>query len=579
MPHSLLSDLLIVIAAAAIFGLAFEKLRLPGILGLLLAGVVLGPSGFKILSDADTIQGLAELGVALLMLTIGLEFSFERVRKLFKTAFVGGGLQILISIGISMGVAWQFNWPVYQGFVLGSVIALSSTAIVIKHLMDRAELDTLHGKFSFSVLVFQDLAVPFLLLLITHLGGSSGQLSSAFMKAGLNTALLFMTVWLASKYLIFPLVRWAAICKNREILFLLCISICLAISVASEKLGLSLAIGAFLAGLVLANTDFGFQFIGDLMPFRHFFVSVFFVSIGLLFDASFAYHNASILAVIVGLILFVNIAVVTGIALLLGYSPRIAIATGLLLCQIGEFSFVLIQEAKGSGGISADFYQLIIGASFISLFLSPILFALIPKVMGWFEGQKSLGLKPEQKTIVNAQFPRSGHIVVCGFGAVGRDISRVLLQEKIPFSVIEMNPSLIQMSRDCKIPTLAGDCANAEVLKRSGIENARAIMISFGDSLGVVQTLRAIRGVNRKVHVILRTRYESEIASMYDLGADLVILEEWEASLRMNESLLGFLKVPQERIQEAVQLIRDRQEFKSEEMILKRYSKGNHQKD
>ena len=570
MEHSLLTDLLIVIAAASFFAVIFERLRLPGLLGLLLAGSFLGPSGFKILSDPRKIQGMAEMGVALLMLTIGLEFSFERVRKLFKTAFLGGGLQIFASIGIAMLIAWKLHWTFYQGFVLGSVMALSSTAIVIKYLMDRAELDTLHGRIAFAILVFQDLAVPFLLILITGLYGSGQAVGLGLAKAGLKAALLFFWVFVLAKFMIFPLLRRVAQIRNREILFLISISICLAIACAAQSLGLSFAIGAFLAGLALANTDFGFHFIGELQPFRHLFVSIFFVSIGLLFDPVFAFHHAGMLVLIVGTVLFINIVVVTSIAIALGYSPRVAIAAGLLLCQIGEFSFVLVQAAKQTGGISEEFYQLIIGASFITLFLSPVLFAAIPRVMRYFETRGFLGLRPGQSDNEGSTLPRSGHVIVCGYGAVGRDICQALQAESIPLVVIEMNPALLDRARKTGLSVIAGDCANLEVLSRAGIAGAKAAVISFGDSLGTVHTLNAMRRLSQTLYIVLRTRYEVEIAGMYEKGADLVVLEEWEASLQLNQSILHYFKLPPERVQQAIKKIRDQQELKSEELILKR---------
>ncbi len=566
-----LNEVLIVLGAAALVAALFERFRLPAVLGFLLAGILVGPHGLKLLTNLDHVHEMAEFGVVFLMLTIGLEFSLERVRSLYKVAMWGGSLQVTLSLLISLLFTWKSGQSLNEGLVLGFVITLSSTAIVFKHLMDRGEMETPYGRICFAILIFQDLAVPAMMLVIMSLGGAQGNfalgLGWAFLKAGL---FLVGTV-LTSKYILFPLLRTAALTRGREVFFLLVIAICLSISFVSAKLGLSMAIGAFLAGLILANTDFGFQLIGEIAPLRHLFVSLFFVSIGLLFDVSFAFHHAAQLAGIVSLVVFVNIAIVSGVVIALGYSPRIAIAAGLLLCQIGEFSFVLIQVARQQNVVGDDFYKLLMSAAFITLFLSPFLFAMVPKVLGLFEKFRWFSMRPEEW---NKGLATKGalkeHVILCGYGTVGADLAASLKEEKIPLIVLEMNPKLVKHARKDGIRVIAGDVSNLEVLERSGIHDARAVIVSFSDPVGTMQALRMVRKIRSDIFIAVRTRHQSDIARLYEMDADLVVLEEWEASIQLNQKLLQHLGTEPAVIAAHLERIRSRQEILAEEMILRR---------
>lgn len=567
-----LKEVLIILGAAAFAGTLFERLRLPSVLGFLLAGVVIGPHGLKLLTNLDHVHEMAEFGVVLLMFTIGLEFSLERIRGLYKIALWGGSFQILLSVLVSLFFTWRAHQPLHEGLILGFVLALSSTAIVLKHLLDRGEMETVYGRICLAILIFQDLAVPVMVLVIMSLGHSP----SGYFMVGLSWALLKAALFLGgtvliSRYFIFPLLGAMASTRGREVFFLLVMVICLGISFVSAKLGLSMAIGAFLAGLILANTDFGFQLIGEIAPLRHLFVSLFFVSIGLLFDVSFALIHFAQLAAIVGLVLFVNIVIVSSVVILMGFSPRVAIASGLLLCQIGEFSFVLIQIASQQEVVSEEFYHLLMSAAFMTLFISPFLFALVPKVLGVFESVRWLALHPtEWSQNKEAVKTLCDHVILCGYGLVGADLSATLQEEKVPFIVLEMNPQLIRLARAKGVSVIAGDVSSVEILERAKIRKARAMIVSFGDPAGTVQALRMIRKMNADIFVAVRTRHQADIARLYELGADLVILEEWEASVQLNQRLMEYLKTDQEKIREYVEKIRSKQELLAEELILRR---------
>ncbi len=564
-------EILILFGAAAVAAVLFERLRLPGILGFLLAGVVIGPQGFKLLNNLDHVHEMAEFGVVLLMLTIGLEFSLERARNLMRIALWGGSLQIFISLLTSLCFVWKMGGSWQQGIVMGFVTALSSTAIVFKHLMDRGEMDTNYGRICFAILIFQDLAVPVMMLVILSMSGAEGHFLGALGWALLKAAVFLAGIFSAAKWILFPLLKTSVITRSRETFFLFIFAVCLCVSLASAKLGLSMAIGAFLAGLILANTDFGVRLIGEIAPLRHLFVSLFFVSIGLLFDIRFAAAHALQIAAMVGIVLFVNIAIVTGVVVALGYSPRVALAAGLLLCQIGEFSFVLIQVARQGNVVTDEFYKLVMAAAFVSLLISPFLFALVPKVLGLFERLKWFGMHPDEwnkRAAPDTQL--HGHVIICGYGTVGKDLAMTLKEEKVPLIVLEMSPRLVQKARMDKIRVIAGDVLNLEVLERAGLHEASAVIVSFGDPVGTVHALAVLRKLAPDVYIAVRTRHQSDVARLYEMGADLVVLEEWEASVQLNQRLLEHLKVQPEAIQNHLGRIRSRQEILAEEMILRR---------
>ena len=573
MAHSIQStELLIVLFVATAIALLFERLRLQAVLGFLLAGAMIGPHGLGVLKDLDRIHGLAEIGMILLMLTIGLEFSFQRLHGLKKLAIVGGSAQIGLSIFLSIGFAHLIGWSPYQGFVLGSVIALSSTAVVFRTLLDRAELDTQHGRISVAFLVFQDLAVGPLLIFMTSLGQPADSVAVAIIVSLLKAALLLAGLLAVSKFILPKLMRWIALSKSHEIFLLASVLLCFGISWISAQLGLSAALGAFFAGIMLANTDYHYQIAGEITPFRHIFVSIFFISIGLLFDAGFVFAHASTVLPMVGLVLFVNCIVTAVIVLGFGYPPRVAVVTGVILSQIGEFSFLLLETAKNAALIDAAFYQTILSAAALTIFLTPFLFRLIPPLMRLSGKVPFFGLAPEKANLAARENTRrlKGHIVLCGYGTAGQDLAAALMLEAVPFVVIEMNPQNISQARSHKIRVIYGDALNENVLNEVAIDKAKAVVISFGESSSLAQMVRTIRRLAPDTMIVLRARYERDVAWMYELGADVVVMEELEVSAEMLRIILGHIGLEPQIVKTHLARIRARKEFLVEQSILKK---------
>ncbi len=568
------TELLIVLVTATAVAILFEKFKLPAILGFLLTGVIIGPHGIGLLSSDEHVRMLAEIGVVLLMLTIGLEFSVDRLRGMQNLAIVGGTLQIFISIVLSLAFAWWKHWTFYEGFFLGAVIALSSTAIVLKYLLDRGEIDTPHGRIAISILIFQDLAVVPLMIFLSAFGQSGGTVGFSLVIAFLKTVMLLAGAFVFSRFLLPGLLHRVAVIRNREILFLFSVVVCLGMAWVSGALGLSAAIGALLAGFMFANTNFSHQLIGDIIPFRHLFVSIFFVSIGLLFDAGFFFQHIVLVLSVVSLVLFINFVIMTFLIMAFGFPPRVAVITGIILSQIGEFSFVLIEMARGSGHISSVLYQVLLSTAFLTMLMTPLLFAAIPVVLRVLGRFVIFGVPPqswakEDRTLSSL----TGHVILCGFGPTGRDLANAFLGEKIPFVILEMNPSKVRDAKKLHMKAIYGDAVNREVMKRAGIRRAKAVIVSFPDVLGMTQIIRMVQDLNPEVILAVRTRYETQMPQLYELGADIVVMEEWEASHELNRVVLEQFGIAPERIDQHLSRIRARKEVAVEEAIFKSMAK------
>jgi CPA2 family monovalent cation:H+ antiporter-2 len=563
------SEFLVVLIAAT--GVAFlcERLRIPAVVGFLLAGALIGPKGFGILSDLGNIHALAEMGMIFLMLTIGLEFSFDRIRGLAKLTFVGGFSQIVLTILLSMGFARVVGWSLYQGFILGSVIALSSTAVVLKALIDRGEVDTQYGRVAVAILIFQDLAVAPLLIFITAFGRASGAIGPTLAFSALKAAGLVAGIVFIARYFLPRAAHWIAASRSREIFLLSAVIVCFGSAWTSHALGLSAALGAFFAGLMLANTDYRHQIIGEIAPFRHIFISIFFVSIGLLFDATFVLSNPAKVGLITALVLIVNTCLVIPILLVFGYPPRVAVTAGLVLAQIGEFSFLLLETSRKLDLLDPLIYQTLLSSAVLTILVTPLLFQIAPFLIRVFEKLPFFGTPPASDEEARAREAVKDHVILCGYGIAGRDVAYALKEEALPFVVIDMNPRHIAAAREAGLFALYGDAANAEVLKKAGLGRAKAVVLSSGDQSAVVEIIKLVERMNPEVSLVVRTRFESDVSRLYALGADIVVMEELEVSLELTRAALDHLGVDRERTDSHMKKIRARKELLIEQAIFR----------
>lgn len=533
-----LGPLALIFLAALGAAYVLHRLRQPPLVGFLVAGAVLGPYGLGLVHDVSVVETLAELGVVLLLFTIGLELSVGHLRRLGPIVWFAAPVQIVGTIALVILVARSRGVPLAAGLFAGYLVALSSTAIVLKLLSDRREINAPHGKFLIGILVLQDLAVVPMLLSLGLLAGHSGGGATPALVALLKTAATASALVLAARVLVPRFIGALAGTRQKEIFVVAVLFLVLGSSLATSWAGLSAALGAFLAGLFLSESDYGHQALADVAPFRDAFSAVFFVSIGMLFQPRVLVEQTVGVAVVLAMIL-VGKTVAGGVpVLLLGYGRRVALVVGISLAQIGEFSFVLLRQGLAAGLISAASYQVFLAAAIVSMIATPFLSEASHAVA---ERAASGRRRPATTAPPSAA---EGHVVVIGFGHMGQTVARLLQRAGVPFRVIDLDPDRVRRGKRRGVPIEYGDSTNDRVLRRAGIEKARAAIVLLPDPRTTGQTIRHCRGLAPDIVLIARTHYVAEVPALASAGADEVVAEEYESSLEIARRTLGRLGFP-----------------------------------
>ncbi len=554
-----LKDLMLVFGISTLVVYLFHRLRQPAIVGFLASGVLMGPHGLSLIADVHQVELLAEIGVVLLLFTIGLEFSISKLNQMRQLVLGGGSLQVLGTILLIGGGAWLLGLPPAQAVFFGFLLALSSTAIVLKILMNRGEIDSPQGRFAVGILIFQDLCVVPLMLLTPVLSGKEATSAVAILlvlgKVALTVTLIFSLSRLVVPRLLFEVVKM----RSPEVFIISIILICLGTAWATSQIGLSLALGAFLAGMVIAESEYSHQVLTNILPLRDGFISLFFISVGMLMDVRTLLNHPLEVAGTLSAILIVKTVVVVGSVLVLGYPLRVAVLVGCALAQVGEFSFVLSRVGWEWGLITPQLNQYFLSASVISLLLTPFAIHISPKLAGgighlrwverWFPGRKFEELKPEQVDIRD-------HVIIVGYGPGGRNLSRVLKAIEVPYCILELNGETVRRMRRNGEPIYYGDAASPEVLKHLVIHHARALVVAVSDPASIRRAVRVARDLNPRLYIIVRTRYMAEIDELYRLGADEVISEEFETSIELFARVLRRYHIPRTVIGEQIEKIR-----------------------
>lgn len=537
----LLQDLLILLLLAVPVALICHRMRIPTIIGFMLVGVLSGPHGLQLIRELDAVTVLADIGVALLLFVIGLEFSFQRLLRMRRLLFMGGGLQVLFAGGLAALIVILTGDRVAQGVFAGFLIALSSTALVMRSYQDRAELDAPHGRVALGILLFQDLCIIPMMILVPVLAGEE-QGGAVQIAVALGKALLALVVIIVTARLAVPFVlRYVVRLRSAEVFIITTALVVFGTSWLTAELGLSLAIGAFIAGLVLSESEFSHQVVADFLPFRDLFISLFFVSMGMLLSIGQLLDRLPlVLACVAGLIL---IKTGTGalVVRLLGYPPRVAWLTGIGLAQVGEFSFVLAKEGTSAALLSPADYQVFLAAAILSMAATPFLIALAPRLA--FRTWRPEGAhEPERPGHLR------DHVIIVGYGVNGGNLSRVLRSAAIPHVVLELNGDRAEVARVRQDPVLYGDATRREVLLAAGILGARVIVLAISDPMATRHIVAQARKLNSNVEIIVRTRYVRELEDLVELGANDVIPEEFETSIQISARVLKEFEVPQENI-------------------------------
>jgi CPA2 family monovalent cation:H+ antiporter-2 len=551
----LLTDIVIIFGLAVAVLLLFHFLRLPAVVGLLLTGILAGPYGFGLIGAIHEVEMLAEIGVILLLFTIGIEFSFKKLIEIKKQVVVGGALQVGLTILAVFFIARQIGLSSSEAIFYGFLISLSSTAIVLRLIQERAEVDTPHGRTGLGILLFQDvIIVPMILITPMLAGNRAGEIDNdifIFAAKGIGIVIL---VLIAAKWLMPWLLHQIARTRSKELFLLSVVAICLAIAWLTSSAGLSLALGAFIAGLIISESEYSYQALGNILPFRNVFTSFFFVSIGMLLDTGFLINNIVIILIASIGVLTLKAFIASNVAILLGFPLRSGILAGLSICQIGEFSFILSRTGL-EHGLLADHYQLFLAVAVLTMAATPFIVSMAPRFADLIlqipvPVKLKTGLWPGPEMKSHKKLKQ--HLVIIGFGLNGRNVARAAKMTGIPYMIIEMSPDTIKKEREKGEPIFYGDAIHEEVLRHAGIEDATVVVVAINDPTATRGIIENVRKLTPKAHVIVRTRYLTEMQALYDLGANEVIPEEFETSVEIFSRVLSKYLIPRDEIDKLV---------------------------
>lgn len=563
---------LVLIGALAIANiLFFQKIRVPPVIGLIVTGIILGPSGFHVARDTGMISTLAEMGVVLLLFTIGLEFSIDDLKKLQKIVVFGGTAQLLLTGALIALLAYWLMGSIdksispQQAIILGLSFSVSSTALCLKILSDRNELGLPHGKISLGILIFQDMAIVPLMIGLSFMAPGRAHTLESSIEELLLVALFSVVLFAAFKMLMPRLVRIITSLHAGEVLVLGTLVLCFGAAYLASLAGLSLALGAFVAGMVIASTDESHRISRTIDPFREALTSIFFVSVGLLLDVRMI--DLPWLVGVAILVLVVKGVVVTGVSMALGYSSRVSLIAGMALAQIGEFSFVLAETGLNIGIIDRQMFQSMLTIIVVTMIVTPALIAVAPKfaaqmapVFSFMPLASKIAPKPaaHPAAAVPASIVCKGeiHTVIIGFGVNGRNVAAVLNATNLAYTVLDIDRQVVRNMRREGEPLFYGDCTEAKSLLRVGVDHARSVVIGIPEEQASIQCIREVRQLNEEAFIIARASSFVQLENLYKAGADAVVMEKFETSIQVFSELLRHFRVDAETILEQQEIIR-----------------------
>jgi CPA2 family monovalent cation:H+ antiporter-2 len=558
----LFTDLLIILLVSVPVAFLCLRLKLPLLVGLMLTGIVIGPYGLGLIKELEAIEILAEIGVMLLLFTIGLEFSLHRLREMRRLVLIGGGLQVVLTIAATAAIAVLFGREMNQAVFFGFLVALSSTAIVLKSYAERGEVDAPHGRAGIGILLFQDISIVLMMLLVPVLGGKDAASFGAIaVKLG-GSLLGLIVIMLAAWFFVPLLLKQIVRLKSPEVLLLLVVLLCLGISFVTAQFGLSLALGAFIAGMVLADSDYSHQVAADILPFRDVFNSIFFVSIGLLLSVGALIENLFTVFMWVALLVVGKALIVWSVIQLLGFPQRIAAMTALGLAQIGEFSFVLAKAGRSADLLPDADYQSFLAASIISMIATPFMIAAAPRFSYFIQSivpdKKSAEdmSESEEELHITSTGGLNNHVIIVGYGLNGRNLARVLRAVNVSYTILDLNAETVRAAKAKGEKINFGDATRREVLHHAAIEKANALVLAMSDAQAARRTVRQARALNEKIYIVVRTRYTAEITELLRFGADEVIPEEFETSIEIFSRVLLRYGVDRHTIESQIEQVR-----------------------
>ena len=550
----LLQNVAMILITAVIVLLIFNKLKLPTMIGLFITGIVIG----HVINDTSMISTLSELGVVFLLFIIGLEFSIEKFSAIKHYALFGGILQVSLTtvlvtlLGLGLGLA--LNSAIFLGFL----VAFSSTAIVMKIMQQKHLNHSVQGRVTLGILIFQDIAVIVVILITPLLGGQSIELHT-FPELLIKLIGVAILIVIGAKWFIPLALKDAAKTKNRDLFMLLTLFICMGTTFATSLIGIGPELGAFLAGLLISNTEYSHQTLGYIQPFQDVFMSLFFISIGLMVNLHLFLYNIGIILALTAIILLIKFAATLLTGIVLKLPNKISISIAILLSQIGEFSFVLAREGMTYGLMTQRFFSIFLGVSILTMSVSPFLQKFTPQITkllsksSYFQEEGELKTLPEELT--EAQ-PIKDHVILVGMGRVGKQMTKACNQFNVPILAVDMNPIVVEQQQNLGVPIIYGNASNENVLKQLRVTSARCIVISASTYEGTLNTIDAARRLNPDIHIIVRTKYLKNIEEVIEAGADEVIPKEFETSILMFTRIMDYYNKDMDEIADAVNDLR-----------------------
>ena len=556
MEYGLLLDIICILSVSAAALFLCNRARIPAIVGFLLVGILVGPAGLHVVHAVHTVDQMAEIGVVLLMFTIGIEFSLESLLKIKKTLLLGGIVQTAATFTLVCGSMLLAGMPAPAAVFIGMIITLSSTAIVMRSLQNRGEIDTPHGRTALGILIFQDLLAIPMMLAVPLLAGSAGLQTQEVIAFMLKAVAFLVAVIVSARWILPGVLHQIGRTRDPDLFLITVILLGFGIAYASYSVGLSLAFGAFLAGLILSESQYGQRALGNILPLRDMFMSFFFVSIGMMLSPATIIASPGLVFGGTLLLIALKSVIVAGTALLLGLPLRSALVCGLTLAQVGEFSFVIATAGLKSGLLSPKHFQIFLGASIFSMMATPLLIMLAPRFAEFF---LKLPLPHRLKFGNYSDEPKPqlhDHLVIIGFGLNGRHMADAAAAAHIAHVIIDANSDTVRQERAAGRLIYHGDAACEPILIHAGIPDARVAVVAISDPVGTNRIVEHIRLLNPAIHIIARVRYIAHAERLLSLGANEIIPEEYESSIELFTRVLHKYLVPKDTVEDMVAHIR-----------------------
>ncbi len=562
MELTLLQDILVLLSFSVLIVFLLQRLKLPSILGFLITGIIIGPYGLSLINAVEQVETISEIGVILLLFVIGMEMSIKQLAAIKKTVFVGGFLQIVLTVGLTAIIYHFFGVSWSQAVFIGFLCSLSSTAIVLKVLQDRNEISEQHGRNALAILIFQDIIVVPMMLITPIMAGNSTNVTQSIIELLVKSLIVVVITVVLARYVVPKFMYLIAKTRSKELFLLATITICMAVAYLTSMAGLSLALGAFLAGLIISESEYSHQATSIILPFRELFTSFFFISIGMLLNINFFVHHLSVVLGLVA-ILFIVKGGATAIAVaVLRYPPKTVLLTAFSLFQIGEFAFILSKIGIQNGLMSDQVYQYFLAIAICSMLVTPFVIMYASQISDLFLHSGFASLLRKRRTAAQYNLDIEGdtelehHLIIVGYGVNGKSLAKAAEFSGIPYVILEVNAETVRRERKNGVPILFGDASQEHILNHVNLYHARVIAIAvpkFETSKAIIQSIRSI---SKSVHLVVRTRFVSEIHELRDLGANEVIPEELETSVEIFSRILHNFMVPEDEIVHFIENIR-----------------------